>query len=126
MHVLDAELCIGSAAIIVLDYRITYVYRIPGLYMVKESGHIESDGRDVMIRVRLLYKFELQMASFCTDFPSVSVVIDIFRKEYRGGISRAERLELLEYPQELRRDLRKIEHGVNLYDWSLHLRDYSA
>lgn len=68
--------------------------------MVKEAGHIECDGRNMVIRVRLLYQFELEMPSLSANLTSVAVVIDILGKEYRCAVAWPERLELLQYAQE--------------------------
>ncbi len=73
--------------------------------MVEEVGHIEGDGGDMVIWMRFLDEFELEMASLSTDLTSHSVVIDVLCKEYRSGIPGAERLELLQDTEELRRCL---------------------
>ena len=125
-EVLDAELGVGSAAVVVLDDRIADVDRIACLYMVEERGHIEGYGGDMVVRVRFLDEFELEMASFSTYLASHSVVIYVFGKEYRGAVSRAERLELLQYAQELRRDLREIQDGVDVHHRCLHFRNDAA
>ena len=50
-EVLDAELGVGSAAVVVLDDRIADVDRIACLYMVEERGHVEGYGGDMVVRV---------------------------------------------------------------------------
>ena len=51
MHVFDAELGIGCAAVVILHYRIAYVDRVTCFYMIEEMSHIESYRRDMVIWV---------------------------------------------------------------------------
>lgn len=44
MHILDAELSVGCATIIVLYDRVADIYRVAVLDVIKEIGHIESYG----------------------------------------------------------------------------------
>jgi hypothetical protein len=84
VHILDAELGVGRSSIIILYDGVAYIDGIAGLDMVKEISHIEGDGRDMMVRMGLLDKFELEMSSLCAYLSSHSVVINIFGKEYRS------------------------------------------
>ena len=91
--------------------------------MVKVLGQVEGYGGDVMVRLVLLNQFELQMFGLRpsgsvirirhADFPSITVVIDVFGDEHRGLVSRTERLELLEQTEEFRGDLVEVQVGVN-------------
>ena len=47
----DAELGVGSAAIVVLYDRVADVDRIAGLDVIEEVGHIEGNRRDMVIRM---------------------------------------------------------------------------
>ena len=125
MHILYAELGVCRSPVVVLHDGIAYIDGISGLDMVEEISHIECNGRDVMVRMRFLDKFKLEMASLGTDLSSVTVVIYIIGKEHRGIVSRSERLELLQDTEELRSDLREVQSCVNIHYRSLHLRDYS-
>ena len=51
MHILDAELCVCSAAIVVLYDGIAYIDRITHLDVIEEPCHIEADRRYVMVRM---------------------------------------------------------------------------
>ena len=104
-EVLYAELGVGGAAVVVFHYRIADIDRVAGLDVVEEVGHVERYCRDVMVRMRLLDEFEFEMAAFCTDLASHSIVVDILRQEDRSTVAGSERLELLQDTQELRRDL---------------------
>ena len=120
VHVLDAELGICRTSVVILYNRVTYIYRVTGLDMVEEISHVERYGRDMMVRMRLLNEFKLEMTAFCSYLTSHSVVIYVFSKEHRRCVSRTERLELLEDTQELRRDLREVQLCIYVYDRSLH------
>ena len=61
MHILYTKLGVGGAAIVILNYRITYIYRIAGLDMIEEISHIESNGGYMMIWMRFLDKLKLEM-----------------------------------------------------------------
>ena len=63
------------------------------------------------------------MAAFCSHLASHSVVIDIVCAEYRCVVSRTERLELLEDPEEFRAYLGEVEAGIDIHYRGLHLRD---
>ena len=121
MQVLDTQLDIGDATIVVLDDDIAYVDRISRLYVLEMLSLVESYGRYVVVRLRLLYKLELQMAGFRTYAAAVPVVIHILGHEYRGVVSRSEWLELLEYPEELGGYLVEVKSGVHLYHRGQHL-----
>lgn len=84
MHILDAELSVGCATIIVLYDRVADIYRIASLDVIEEISHIECNGRNMMVWMRLLDEFELQMAALRTDLSSHSIVIDIFCEEDRS------------------------------------------
>ena len=70
VHILHSKLSVRCATIIVLHDRIADIDRIAGLDMVEEISHIESNGRNVMIRVRFLDELQLQMAAFRTHLSS--------------------------------------------------------
>ena len=123
MEILDTKLRVGCATIIVLYNRVADINRISSLYMIKIISHIESYRRDMMVRVRLLNEFKLEVTTLGTYLATHSVVIDIVCTEYRRRVSRSERLELLEDTKELRSDLREIKHCVDIYHWGFHLRN---
>ena len=125
-EVFDAELGVGGATIVVFYDGVADIDRVAGLDVVEEVGHVEGDGGDVVIRMRLLDEFEFEVAAFCTYLAAHAVVIHIFRQEYRSAVARAERLELLEDAEELRCDLGEVQAGVNVNDRYLHLWDDSA
>ncbi len=80
----------------------------------------------MVIRVRLLYQFELEMPSLSANLTSVAVVIDILGKEYRCAVAWPERLELLQYAQEFGSNLGEVQHRVNIDHRGLHLRNDSS
>ena len=51
VKVLDTELSVGCASVIVFDDGIADIDRISGLDMVEIVGHIECDGRNMMVRM---------------------------------------------------------------------------
>ena len=124
MEVLDTELSIGSSAIVVFHYAVADIYGVSGLDMVEVVGHIEGNGRDVVVWMRLLDKLKLQMAALCSDLTDISVIIYVVRTEDGHAVARAKRLELLEDTKELRCDLREVKHGICLNYRCLHFRDY--
>ena len=126
VDVLDAELGVGGAAIVVLHDGVTDVYRVAGLDAVVEVGHIEGYGRDVMIWMRFLDELELEVASFSSHLAAHTVVIYIVSTEYWCMVARAERLDLLEDPEELRSDLGEVQACIHLHHRSLHFRDDGA
>ena len=83
MEILDTKLCVGCATIIVLYNRVADIDRISSLYMIKIISHIESYRRDMMVRVRLLNEFKLEVTTLGTYLATHSVVIDIVCTEYR-------------------------------------------
>lgn len=119
-----AQLDGGIAPIIVLDYGVADIERITVLDVVIEIRHIEGDGRDLVIWLRLLNQVQLHVHATGTDLASRPRIIDILRLEHGIVIARAERLELLEYAEELRVDLGEVQFGVNLHHRSHHLLDY--
>ena len=123
MHVIDSVLSVCRAAIVVFDNRIAYINRISCLDMVKEVGHIEAYCRDVMVWMRLLYELELEVTAFRTYLAAHSVVIHVLRKEYRRAVARTEWLELLQYTEELRCNLREVQLGIHIHNRCLHFRD---
>ena len=86
--------------------------------------HIEGYCRYVMVRMRLLDELKLEMTAFCTYLTAHSVVIDMVCTEHRSSVSRTEGLELLENTEELRSDLREVQHGVYIDHRGLHFRNY--
>ena len=112
VKVLDTELRIGCAAVIVLDDGVADIDWIAGLDMVEIVGHIKGYGRYMMVRMRLLNELKLKMTAFSTHLASHAVVIYVIGTEDRSRISRSERLELLEDTKEFRRDLREIQQPV--------------
>ena len=126
MHIVYAELGVCRSPIVVLYDGIAYIDGISGLDMVEEISHVERYGRDMMVRMRLLNEFKLEMTTFCSYLTSHSVIIYIFSKKHRCCVSRTERLELLEDTQELRRDLREVQPCIHIHYRSLHLRDYGS
>ena len=61
MDILDAELDVGDAPVVILHYRITDVHRISVPDMFEMFGLVESYGRKMMVRLSLLYKLQFQM-----------------------------------------------------------------
>ena len=74
-------------------------------------------------RIVLLDEFEFQMPSLSSDLASIAVVVDVLGEEYRCRVLRSERLELLEYAQELRCNLREAYLCVDVHHRHLHLWD---
>ena len=95
--------------------------------MLEVGRHIEGDGRNLMVRLRFLYQFKLQMLSSGAHLSAVSVVIDILGQENRGTVTRSERLELLQDSEKFRSYLGKIDFRIYLNYWCSHLsRDVCA
>ena len=92
--------------------------------MVEMFGLVESYRRKMTVRLRFLDQFELEMSGICPHLATVAVVIDIFRQEYGRRISRSERLELLQNPDEFGSDGIEIQTGIHIYHRSQHFRSY--
>ena len=50
-EIFDAELGVGGATIVVFYDGVADIDRVAGLDVVEEVGHVEGDGRDVMVWV---------------------------------------------------------------------------
>ena len=94
--------------------------------MVEIVRHIECYCRYMVVRMRLLDEFELKMSSLSSYFTSHTVIIDVIGTEHRSSITWTERLELLEDTQELRCDLREVQHRIYIDHRCLHLRNYCS
>ena len=90
--------------------------------MVVEFGHIETDSRNLAIRLGLLHQVELEVHSSGAHLAPVTAIVDILSKENRVRIARAKRLELLEDSEKLRGNLREIKLRIKFYDGDHDLR----
>ena len=124
MEILYPELQIGYTPVIVLHYGIADVYRIAGLDVLEMFRLVEGYCGYRPVWLGFLYQFQFQMASISTDFPCIAVIIYILRKKDRSVVAGSERLELLEYPEEFRSDLRKVQPGVYHNDRGKHFLPY--
>ena len=77
--------------------------------MAEVLALVECDCRDVPVRLVLLDKFQFKVAVVTSHYPSVSVVVHILGNKYRRTVARAERLELLQNPEEFRGNLLEIK-----------------
>ena len=109
MDILDAKLEVGNPAIIVLHDGVAYIDGIACLYMPEVRRLVESYGRDMPVRLLLLDEFEFHVPAFRAHLAAVAVIIDVLCHEHRGTVAWSERLELLEYPEELRGDLGEVK-----------------
>ena len=82
VYILDSELYVGDAAIIVLGYGITDVHRVAGMQVLEMFGPVKRYGRDIAVRLVLLYELQFHVAVAGTDQPSVAVVVDVLRDEH--------------------------------------------
>ena len=89
--------------------------------IVEIVGHIERYGRYLVIRLGLLYEVQFHMYPLGSHLAAGSGIVHVLRQEYRVVVAGAERLELLEYPEELRSNLREVKLGVYIYDGREHL-----
>lgn len=124
MKIPDTELDIGYPPVIVLNNGIADIDRIAGFDMLEMLRLVESDGGDMVIWLSLLDQLKFQMAGISSHLTSVTVVIYILSHEYRGVVTRTERLELFEDPEKLRRDLLEVKPGINSDHRDQHRRGY--
>ena len=122
MDVFDAELDVRDAAVVVLDYRVADVDRVSISDVLEMLGLVEGDGRQMVIRLGFLDKLQLQMPCICAHTAAIAIVVDILGQENRRSVARAERLELLQYPDELGRHGVEIQDGININDRGEHFR----
>ena len=101
VYVLDPELYVGDAPVVVLGYGIADVHRVAGMQVLEVLGPVERYGRDIAVRLVLLYELQFHVAVAGADQPSVAVVVDILSDEHRRLIAGPKGLELLEYAEEL-------------------------
>ena len=92
--------------------------------MVEMLGLVERDCGNGPVWLRLLDQLQLEMASIRPDLAHIAVVIDILCQEDRSAVPRPERLELLEYPEKFRGDLREVQPRVYHNDRREHVLAY--
>ena len=84
--------------------------------MAEVLALVECNGRNVPVRLILLYKLQLKVAIVTSHYPSVSVVIHILSYKHRRAVARSKWLELFQNPEELRGNLFEIKERIYVYN----------
>ena len=125
-EVFETELEGGGAAVVVFYDAVADVDRIAAADVFEAGGHVEADGGNLVVGLRFLDEFELEVLAGGANLAAVAVVVDVFGEEDRGLVAGAEGLELLEDAEELRGYLREVEPRVDVDHRGGHLLGHVA